>query len=167
MKKITLAVTILLVAFGSTTAQRKPITQRKPVFKQVQVTSQTLSRQPGGKAYAINLTRKGTIYTLASGVDYSRVLVRTPKGDMTVADLIQKSGKNVSGVVRIGMTSDIRAQRFGASRMGRPGGGGLNFSCGDLVCACSGEDDCIDMFDTNRCGPIAICYPDGCICIRI
>ena len=167
MKKITTLVMLLLLAFGLTTAQKRPVTQKKPTFKQVQVTTQTLARQPAGKAYAINLTRKGTLYTLASGVDYSRIQVNTSKGAMTIAELLSKSGKNVSGVVTVGLTSDIRAQRFSGTRIGRGVGGGLNFDCSALACSCSGEDDCIDLFNTSNCGPIAVCYPDGCVCIRI
>jgi hypothetical protein len=166
MKKITMVVTLLLLIFGAITAQKRVVTQRRPAVKQVQVTARTLSRQPAGKAYTLNLTRKGTIYTLDSGVDYNRVRVNTSKGAMTIAELIQKSGKNISGVVSVGMTSDIRAQRFGG-RVGRPGGGGLNFDCSGLACSCSGEDDCIDLFNTDNCGPIAVCYPDGCVCLRI
>ena len=175
MKKITLALALLLLAFGSmsaqktATGQRAPTAQRKPAIKQVQVSAQTVSRQPANKAYAIDLTRKGTVYTLAPGVNYSRVRVRTAKGEMTMAELIQKSGKTVTGAVRIGAMSDIRGQKLGLKR---PGGGAVfRFDqardCGALVCACSGEDDCIEMFDAGVCGDIAVCYPDGCICLRI
>jgi hypothetical protein len=173
MKKITLALALVLLACGSilaqktATGQRAPTAQRKPAIKQVEVSVETVSRQPVNKAYSIDLTRKGTIYNLASGVDYGRVRVRTTKGVMTVAELIQKSGKTITGPVRVGMTNDIRAQRLvGASRPGL-GGGGLRYDCGDLACGCTGDDDCNDMFESGKCGLIAVCYPDGCICIRI
>ncbi len=166
MKKITLAIALLLMAFGSTIAQKGTTAQRRPAIKQVQVTAQTVARQPASKAYTLDLTRKGMIYNLASGVDYSRVRVRTAKGDMTMTELIQKSGKTVSGALRVGMTSDIRTQKLSLSR--RPGGGGgLNFSCQNLVCVCTGDQDCNDLFTSDVCGDIAICYPDGCICLRI
>jgi hypothetical protein len=165
MKKITLAIALLLVAVGSTVAQKDMTAQRRPTIKQVQVTTQAVARQPVSKAYTVDLTRKGTIYNLASGVDYSRVRIRTAKGDMTMAELIQKSGKNISGALRIGMTSDIRAQKLNLSR--RPGGGGLNFSCENLVCVCTGDKDCNDLFTSDLCGDISICYPDGCFCLRL
>jgi hypothetical protein len=166
MKKTTLAIAILLMAVGSTAAQKSTTAQRRPAIKQVQVSIQAVSRQPASKAYTLDLTRKGTIYNLASGVDYSRVRVRTAKGDMTMAELIQKSGKSISGALRIGMTSDIRTQKLSLSR--RPaGGGGLNFSCQNLVCVCTGDQDCNDLFTSDLCGDIAICYPDGCVCLRI
>lgn len=166
MKKIILAVTLALLASGSAFGQKNTTPQRKPAIKQVQVTSQLVSRQPASKAYTLDLTRKGTIYNLATGIDYSRVRVRTAKGDMTMSELIQKSGKSISGALRVGMTSDIRTQKLNLSR--RPGGsGGLNFSCQNLVCVCTGDQDCNDLFTSDVCGEIAICYPDGCICIRI
>jgi len=166
MKKITLAIALLLMTFGSTTAQKGTTAQRKPAIKQVQVTAQTVARQPASKAYTLDLTRKGMIYNLASGVDYSRVRVRTAKGDMTMTELIQKSGKTITGALRVGMTSDIRTQKLSLSR--RPGGGGgLNFSCQNLVCVCTGDQDCNDLFTSDLCGDIAICYPDGCVCLRI
>ena len=177
MKKITLALALLLLACGSTlaqkttTGQRAPAAQRKPAIKQVSVSAQTVSRQPVNKAYAIDLTRKGTVYTLASGVDYSRVRVRTAKGEMTLAELIQKSGKTVTGALRIGLTSDIRAQRFAVGGR-RPTGGALGLvECGDLACRCTGHQDCIDMFDSGKCGIIAGCDTsdgeDACWCIRL
>lgn len=158
MKKIILAVTLLSLTFVVATAQRKQ------TIKQEQVTVQTIERRPASKAYVLDLTRKGTIYNIASDVDYNRVRVRTSKGDMTISELLRKSGKNISGKLRIGMTSDIRIQKLGLSRVG---GGALNYSCGDLACSCTGDLDCNDLFSSDKCGPIAVCYPDGCVCIRI
>jgi len=163
MKRILAALALLVMAIGFTTGQKKPITQ-------VQVTSQMVTRQQGTKAYTLDLTKSGTIYTVAKGVDYSKVSVHTEKGDMTVADLIKKSGKKITGKLRVGMTSDIRTQRLGLVRRvggGVGGGGRLNYSCGDLACYCSGDDDCNDLFTSTNCGPIAVCYEDGCFCLRL
>src|SRR5262249_37535085 len=159
MKRILAALALLILAIGFTTGQKKPITQ-------VQVTSQMVTRQPATKAYTLDLTKSGTIYTVAKGVDFSKVSVHTEKGDMTVANLIKKSGKNVTGKLRVGMTSDIRTQRLGLAR--RAGGGGaLNYSCGDLACVCTGDEDCNNLFSSTECGPIAVCYEDGCFCLRL
>jgi hypothetical protein len=159
-KNIILAMTLLTLAFGSATAQKRTTSQRKPAIKQVQVTARAVA----SKGYAVDLSRSGTMYNLASGVDYSRVQVHTSNGDMTVAELIKKTGKNISGPLRVGLTSDVRTMKLGLTR--RVGGGGLNFDCGALACVCTGDDDCNDLFSSTKCGPIAICYPDGCVCIR-
>lgn len=165
MKKIILAVTLLSLAFSFTTAQKnESVGPRKSTIKQVEVTAKTIAARPASKAYALDLTRKGTIYNLAADVDYSRVRVRTAKGEITMADLLKKSGKSISGKLRVGMTSDIRTQKLGLTRAR---GGTLNFSCGDTACVCTGDDDCNDLFTTDLCGPIAVCYPDGCVCLRI
>jgi hypothetical protein len=141
-------------------AQQKP--EKKAEVKQVPITAEAVSKKPAAQPYVLDLTRRGKVYALAKGVDYERVKVHTAKGDMSVAEVIKKSGKNVSGPIRVGTTSDIRAQGFNLHRAG-----GLNYSCGELACVCTDDDDCNDLFTSNNCGPVAVCYPDGCICIRL
>jgi hypothetical protein len=153
MKKLMLALFLISLAFSFSTAQKK--------LKQVQVTSKTIAGQPAGKAYSLDLTRAGTLYTIPAGVDYSRIQVRTSKGEMTMADLLKKSGR--SGKVRVGLTSDVRTQKLGLSRSA----GTLNFNCEGLLCTCTGDADCNDMFTTAGCGDIAVCDERGCACLRI
>lgn len=43
------------------------------------------------------------------------------------------------------------------------------FACSSASCTCSGLSDCIDMFDTNVCGPLAMCDSTSglaCTCLR-
>jgi hypothetical protein len=43
------------------------------------------------------------------------------------------------------------------------------FACSSQSCNCSGLDDCIDMFGTNVCGPLAACDSTSgltCTCLR-
>jgi hypothetical protein len=157
MKKIILAVTLLSLAFSFTTAQKKS------AIKHVPVTAATIAGQPTGKAYMMDLTRKGTIYSLAAGIDYSQVRVRTSKGEMTMADLLKKAGKSVSGKLRVGMPSDMRTQKLGLTRIS---GGPLNYNCSGILCTCTGDDDCNDMFTKEACS-IALCPDDGCWCINL
>jgi hypothetical protein len=37
------------------------------------------------------------------------------------------------------------------------GGGGLGYSCSGLVCTCTGDEDCNDMFGDGVCGDVASC----------
>jgi hypothetical protein len=159
MKKVTIAITFLVIAFSLSLAQRTAPTARTRV-----VSAKTISGLAAGKKYELNLTRKGTIYNLAPGVDYSRIRVRTAKGEMTIADLLKKSGKTVTGNLRVGMTSDIRNQKLGLARIG---GGSLNYNCQDLLCTCSGDDDCNDMFTKEACGFFSMCDERGCWCLLI
>ena len=159
MKKVAIAITFLAIAFSFSLAQRTAPTARTKA-----VSAKTISSLPAGKNYEVDLTRKGTIYTLPPGVDYSRVRVRTAKGEMSMADLLKKTGKTMTGKVRVGMTSDIRSQKLGLARLG---GGRLNFNCEGLLCSCSGDEDCNDMFVRGGCGDIAVCDERGCWCLRI
>jgi hypothetical protein len=44
------------------------------------------------------------------------------------------------------------------------------FACDGVLCVCDGDDDCIDMFDGDDCGPDAACWSDEsglhCVCIQ-
>ncbi len=163
MKKIGLALTLLSLAFSFSIAQKD--TQKKVPVKEVGVTAKTVAGRPAGKAYPLDLTRKGTIYNLAADIDYSRVQIHTAKGDTTMADLLKKTGRTVSGKLRVGLTSDIKAQKLSLTRIG--GGTTLNYNCEGILCSCTGDADCNDMFTKEACGDIAACDERGCWCFRI
>src|SRR6266496_5555693 len=103
MKKIILATIALSLAVSFTTAQKQTV-------KQVQVKSQTVAAQPKGKAYALDLTRKGTIYNLPADVDISRVRIRTARGEVALTDLVQKNNK--SGRLMVGFANDFRGMKL-------------------------------------------------------
>lgn len=163
MKKILLALTLLALAFSFIAAQKNETVKKTPI-KEVGVTARTVAGRPAGKTYPLDLTRKGTIYSLAADVDYSRVQVRTSKGEMTMADLLKKTGRTVSGKLRVGLTSDIRSQKLALSRIG---GGTLNYNCEGILCSCTGDEDCNNMFTKEACGDIAACDERGCWCFRL
>lgn len=159
MKKVAIAIAFLVIAVSFSLAQKTTPTARTKA-----VSAKEISGLPAGRKYQMDLTKKGTIYNLPAGVDYSRVQVRTAKGEMTLAELLKKTGKTMTGKVRVGMTSDIRSQKLGLARLG---GGRLNFNCEGLLCSCSGDEDCNDMFVRGGCGDIAVCDERGCWCLRI
>jgi hypothetical protein len=163
MKKTILALTLLSFAFSLIAAQKNE-TEKKTPIKQVGVTAREVAARPARKAYVLDLSRKGTIYTFAADVDYSRVQIHTSKGQMTMAELLQKTGRTVTGKVRIGMTSEIRTMKLGLARIG---GGPLNYNCEGILCSCSGDADCTDMFTKEACGDIAACDERGCWCFRL
>lgn len=158
MKKLTLAVTILVLLLGLA------LGQKKPTIKQVNVTAQTVMRRPAKTGYVLNLTRRGTLYNLAEDVDNSRIQIHSAKGSVTMADLIKSSGQDLHGKAVVGLISDIRAMKIGSGRTG----GGLNFTCGAAACVCHGDEDCNHLFSTNSCGPFAVCFISGgsvvCVC---
>src|SRR5437660_10053611 len=101
-------VTLLLMAlsFSFTTAQKKES------LKRVEVTAKSIPSQ-AGKPYVIDLTRKGTAYGLAAGLDYRRVCVRTSKGEQTLPELF--SDRVLVGKLLLGLTSDLRRLNLGNS----------------------------------------------------
>jgi hypothetical protein len=44
------------------------------------------------------------------------------------------------------------------------------FACDGVLCVCDGDDDCIDMFGGDDCGPDAACWTDDagfhCVCLQ-
>lgn len=144
MKRIILATITLSLAVSFITAQKQPV-------KQVQVKRQTVAAQPKGKAYALDLTRKGTIYDLPADVDTSRVRIRTAKGEVALTDLVQKNDK--SGRLMVGLASDFRGVKL---NLGSPSIS-ARYSCDGPKCKCTGDDDCNDMFSAGVCGDIASC----------
>lgn len=138
--------------------------QKRSALKRVNVTAKTIASKSAGKAYTLDLTRAGKIYNLDAGIDYNRIRVHTAKGDMTMTELLKKTGKSVSGRLRVGMTSDIRAQKLNLARIS---GGTLNYNCEGILCTCTGDDDCNDLFTNGGCGDIAMCDEQGCWCFRI
>src|SRR6185503_21350434 len=108
MKKVAIAIAFLVIAVSFSLAQKTTPTARTRA-----VSAKEISGLPAGRKYQMDLTKKGTIYNLPANVDYSRIQVRTAKGEMTLAELLKKTGKTMTGKVRVGMTSDIRSQKLG------------------------------------------------------
>lgn len=173
MKKIILAVTLLSLALGFSTAQETGS------VKKVQVTAQTLASQPADQPYLMDFTRKGTVYEVAAGINYSRVRVRTSTGAMALSDLATKLGVT-GGKFLLGTFSDLSAQNFGFP----PGGGTLQLPDGGTpvgithdkqngIYTCVGRKDCSELSKSGKCGEIAGCGKNiddqgnwGCACLE-
>ena len=171
MKKIIATATLLLLGLSLTAAQKTGT--RAPV-KRV-VSSRAIKGQPAGKPYVLDLSRKGTIYTLDADVDYSRVRVRTSKGDMTIQDVLTKSGAH--GKLLVGTPSDMVAGGLKTlnmtSRALSRGSGNRFIGCDGAICICTGDDDCNKMLSPGGdCpeGSYVYCWGSGasaaCVCVR-
>jgi hypothetical protein len=158
MKKIAIAITLLVIAFSFSLGQKTTAPAKSRT-----VSAATIARLPAGKKYEVDLTRKGTIYNFnGDGTDFSRVTVRTTAGVKTMAELLKQSGANVKGNLAVGTPADLRGLKLGPSRTG---GGTVNFTCSGLFCGCTGDVDCNNMFSGGACGSIAWCYNDRCYCV--
>jgi len=173
MKKIFGGLTFALLAVSFA------IGQKEPVVKQVEVTARMIASQPAKTDYVLDVTGGDKLYHLAADVDYNRIRLRSGQSSVNLGDLIKKSGEDLHGeavdagtlgaVVKAGWNAkkNIRKRTPAANAISRPGGG-LNFTCGDFVCVCHGDDDCNHLFSTNSCGPFAVCFTSGgrvtCFC---
>jgi hypothetical protein len=161
MKKIIFAVTLFSLAVGCTTVQQTGS------IKQVELTPQTLASQPADKPWLINLTLTGTVYNVADDIDYSRVRVLLPPGEMAMSDLVRKLGMTRKKFL-LGSFSDLSGQYFGPS----PDAGTSSATCGDLLCECQGWKDCNDLDRAGLCiksswGCAKIPgLPNGCVCLN-
>jgi hypothetical protein len=145
MKKSITTLTLLVLAFGFsfTAAQQNRV-------RQIDVTPQTIASQPAGKPYILDLSRGGTVYDIAKGVDFSRIRIRSSQGDLSMSDAIQE--RQGSGRMVLGMVNDIRSQILEpGSRKVSTGGSGspasfVNCDAGiNPRCRCTGWRDCIGL----------------------
>jgi hypothetical protein len=65
----------------------------------------------------------------------------------------------------------LEVSEASALKVGGGGGGTLGYTCSGLLCTCTGDDDCNDMFSDGLCGPISSCDESGpepvCRCLKI
>jgi hypothetical protein len=139
--------------------------------KTVQVTAETIANQPAGKAYVIDLTRRGVRYDVAAGVDYGRVELRTSDGDIALNEFIRRQGFSAGERLLLGSSlSDL------VDLIPPDAGGFAEASCSGGTCTCTGRKDCSDLSRSGKCksGPTdAICGAGfgggsgwGCTCAK-
>ena len=159
MKEIIFAVTLLLLTFNFNAAQKNTTSSSKKPIKQAHVTAQTIAAQPAGKAYVIDLTRKGTIYTLDAGIDYSRIRVVTPTGERALSDVINNVGLKqlqTGGKLRLASFGDLLEPTGGVSPM-------INCSA-SATCVCTGFSHCLLLELGGCCRTQMECTASGCWC---
>jgi hypothetical protein len=127
--------------------------------KHVQVTNQTIAAQPEGKPYLIDLTRGGTTYDVAAGIDARRVRVRTsPNEEIALSEFLSRQKAKPGERVLLGSLSDL-------VDVLPPDGGGngvAEASCNtkERSCHCNGRRDCSDLSKSGKCNP----HPDKAAC---
>lgn len=163
MKKFVLIAAVLTLALSFAFGQNNRKEKLKTI-KKVEVSRTVLDRQPANKAYSIDVTRKDAIFNIAADVDRSKIQVHTAKGNLTLAQILEKANRPTTGAVRIGLTSVIRNPNSGAFPGTHPT---ALVECSGLLCTCSGDVDCNDMFTNHGCGDIAGCDERGCWCLRL
>ena len=152
-------------------ALARPAWVQAASHREIRITSDDIGRLPAGKNYFVDLTRRGVIYDLdstARPIDFTRVTVRTPKGDVAMETWLKgqfprtAASRWRSGHLRIGDAKKFRSVSGRRPPLRAPG-----FTCDGNQCDCRGDDDCNDMFGSGACGQIAVCTPEGCSCLRV
>jgi hypothetical protein len=176
MKRMSIVFTLVSVAlaFAYSRTSQAGMPQTGGV-KKAQVTAQTIASQPAGKPYVLDFTRAGTVYEIASGLDYSRVRVRTATGEQSLSELARKF--RASGKFLLGSAKDLSAIDFGFPNESvfDPPGVVAEAKCEGALCTCTGKKDCKDMAKANWCkegstacgkGYGASSAKWGCICAK-
>ena len=147
---VVMGTAVVVLAVASCTARPQ---------KTVQVTAETIDKQPPGRAYVIDLTRRGVRYDVAAGVDYGRVEVRTSDGDIALNDFVRRRG--YSGGERLLLGSRLSDL---INLLPPEGGGVAEASCGGGTCTCTGRKDCSDLSKSGKCksGPSDATCCKGC-----
>lgn len=138
---------------------------RSATIKRVQVNAQTITALPSGKKYVVDLTQRGVVYEFDSKtnwIDFSRVMVRTARGKVTIASYLEKtlapgklpSIKNSSLSLVLGNRATRTIQTpLTSGLISCPAGNPDN-------CWCDGESDCQILLDKVCGGFICIKLPD-------
>lgn len=139
------------------------------------ITADDIARIRNGKFYIIDLTRRGVIYEFDSRskrIDFNKVKVRMKEGDVLIETLLKKllpkeaADKWKTKRLRIGATIGFtKPPRNAPIDL-------LEYQCDGLLCSCSGDTDCNDMFSSSECGDLSVCIDDiegypQCFCLRI
>jgi hypothetical protein len=77
------------IAFFSPAASQTTRSTAQP--RQFQVNAKTITTLPNGEMYVLDLTKRGVRYDFDPGagqIDLSRVVVRTAKGEVTIANFL-------------------------------------------------------------------------------
>ena len=154
MKRISLSIGVMLLLAVLVSAYSRAI--QSGIVKKENVTAQTLASQPAGKPYVLDLTRKGIVYEVAAGIDYSRASVRTSTGEQAMSDLARKLG--LTGKFLLGTWQNLSGLDFGfPPGTLTPPDGTSAAKCDTLVCTCNGRQDCSDLSKSGKCGETAAC----------
>ena len=157
MKRLSLIILIVvssavigLTGGGASTSPVVQTTQKKSftTLQTTRINAQTVKALSRGKKVVADLTKRGVVYEFDAGagqIDFNRVVVRTPKGEVTIGSLLKTM------ILKGKLTAfKYTTQSF---RLGTQRPGSLsttlmktsNFECDQWTCFCHGLEDCEDL----------------------
>ena len=162
MKRISVSIFVILILALLVYAQSQI---PSGTIKRVDVTAQTIASQPAGKPFVLDLTNRGTIYTLAAGIDHSRLRVRLAGSEVAVSDTVKKIGSSSSKLF-LGTLDDMSGQNFFFPKVGgsQPAAAAAQYTCSSGACQCEGFSDCLRLRLDKLCKDYILCSGHLCLC---
>ena len=164
--------TLALAGFSTPTVQTPGGTS---TLRRIQVNAQTITALPAGKKYVVDLTKRGVKYEFdpkAGQIDFTRVMVRTARGDVTMASFLEKIiPKDKLSGFKYSSQSFSLGTRLPGTVQTPLANTSKEFSC-DIydTCYCEGESDCQTLLNWRVCGGGLVCITLGdrlfCSCQR-
>lgn len=120
-------------------------------LRRIQVNAKTITALPTDKKYVVDLTRRGVKYEFDAKpgvIDFSRVAVRTSKGEVAISSFLQRTiRKDKLSLFKDTSLSFTIGSRPAGTVQTQPSG---LIHCGEHPeddCFCTGEADCQVMLD--------------------
>jgi hypothetical protein len=160
----------------------------------VHVDSSMFAGEPIETRVLLDLTTPGIVYEIDgsdAALDLSRIDLALRSGrTLSLSDWLSSQERPINTQSRFRLAGDARdltsttgaeerddvgvstapltARRTAVGVRGVFGGvKTLGYTCSGLMCTCSGDADCNDMFTSDVCGDVAVCDENGCSCLRI
>lgn len=164
MKRISICILVILTLALLVYAQSQI---PSGTIKRVEVTAQTIASQPAGKPFVLDLTNRGTIYTLAAGIDHSRLRVRIAGSEVAVSDTIKRMGSSSSSKLFLGTLDDMSGQNFFFPTVGgsKTAAATQQYECSSGACACKGFSDCLRLKLDKMCKDYILCDQATRLCL--
>lgn len=186
---LALVVFALLVSANSQTPQSTQSTSSVTVrqtaratipLRSIQVNARTIAALPSGKKYVVDLTQRGVVYEFnsqTSQIDFSRVVVRTAKGEVAIESFLKSTFLKVKlvGFTFGSQSFSLRTRATGTFQSPPPATTPPSkIECGRFTCICEGADDCLDLaLKSGRCASrtdVFFCWKYNeeifCSCLR-
>jgi hypothetical protein len=183
MKRLSLIILIVvsaavigLTGSGASKSPAVQITQKKSAtpLRTTHVNARTINALTRGKKVVADLTKRGEVYEFDPGggrIDFNRVVVRTPRGEVTIGSLLQTM---IPKDKLRGFNYTTQSFRLGTQRTGRLSTTlptTSNFECKPTSCLCHGLEDCEDLIIGNSLCKSWLCAKDEqgeyiCLCFR-
>ncbi len=165
-------VALILVALIFTSS-RSPLTSAQKgasALRRIQVNGQTITALPIGKKYVVDLTQRGVKYEFdpkAGQIDFSRVMVRTARGEVTIRSFLETliPKDKLAGFKYASQSFSLGTRLPGTVQTPFQNTSKI-IKCSGFVCTCEGESECQDLLDSRLCDKFAcITSPDyGVFC---